>query len=79
VTHGWLLIALIALTAGCVTPYREGERALSLGRYGGALVRLLPSARAVDPHLPVWLPEITLRNLRVGERIEDALSSLLPS
>jgi tetratricopeptide (TPR) repeat protein len=30
------LFAAITLTAGCVTPYGEGERALSQGRYGQA-------------------------------------------
>lgn len=33
-----------------------------LGLYPYAPLRML----LVDPHLPAWLPEITLRNLRVG-------------
>jgi glycogen debranching enzyme len=34
-----------------------------LGLYPYAPLRIL----AIDPHLPEWLPEITLRDLRVGE------------
>jgi glycogen debranching enzyme len=40
-----------------------------------ALVGLYPYAPLhvlmVDPHLPVWLPEITLRNIRVGKATVD--------
>ena len=35
-TRSTTLLAVIALAAGCVTPYGEGERALSLGRDGEA-------------------------------------------
>ena len=35
-TRAWTLLAVIALAAGCVTPYGEGQRALSQGRYGQA-------------------------------------------
>lgn len=34
-----------------------------LGLYPYAPLKML----LVDPHLPEWLPEITVRNLRVGE------------
>jgi Tfp pilus assembly protein PilF len=33
VTRAWTLLAVIALASGCVTPYGEGQRALSQGRY----------------------------------------------
>jgi tetratricopeptide (TPR) repeat protein len=36
VTRAWTLLAVVALAAGCVTPYRQGERALSQGRYSQA-------------------------------------------
>lgn len=40
-----------------------------------ALLGLFPFAPlhvlAVDPHLPGWLPEITLRNLHLGEAVAD--------
>ena len=40
-----------------------------------ALVGLYPYAALnvlmVDPHLPVWLPEITLRNIHVGKAVVD--------
>jgi tetratricopeptide (TPR) repeat protein len=48
VTRVWTLIALIALTAGCVTPYRQGERALSQGRYAQA-AEYFSQALAEDP------------------------------
>jgi tetratricopeptide (TPR) repeat protein len=48
VTRVWTLIALVALTAGCVTPYREGERALSQGRYNQAAT-YFSQALAEDP------------------------------
>ena len=38
-----------------------------LGLYPYAPLDLL----LVDPHLPEWLPEITLRNLRVGKARAD--------
>jgi hypothetical protein len=36
-----------------------------LGLYPYAPLNML----LIDPHLPAWLPEITLRNLRVGEAV----------
>jgi hypothetical protein len=40
-----------------------------------AMLGIYPYARLktllVDPHLPAWLPEITLRNLRVGKASVD--------
>lgn len=38
-----------------------------LGLYPFAPLKLL----LVDPHLPEWLPEVTLRNLSVGEARAD--------
>ena len=38
-----------------------------LGIYPVAPIKLL----RLDPHLPDWLPEITLRNLRVGKAAAD--------
>ena len=43
-----MLLAVIALPAGCVTPYREGERALSQGRYAQAAAYFTESL-AEDP------------------------------
>ncbi len=40
-----------------------------------ALLGLAPNARAgrllVDPHLPLWLPQLTLRGLHVGRAHTD--------
>jgi len=35
-TRAWTLLAVVTLAAGCVTPYGEGQRALSQGGYGQA-------------------------------------------
>jgi len=47
-TRGWGLLAMIALASGCVTPYGEGQRALSQGRYGQA-ASYFTQALAEDP------------------------------
>jgi thioredoxin-like negative regulator of GroEL len=48
VTRAWTLLAVIAFAAGCVTPYGQGQRALSQGRYSQAAT-YFTQALAEDP------------------------------
>jgi tetratricopeptide (TPR) repeat protein len=70
----WTLIALIALTAGCVTPYRQGERALSQGRYSQA-AEYFSQALAEDPGRSDALLGLGMAQYKQGE-YSDATETL---
>jgi tetratricopeptide (TPR) repeat protein len=60
------LLAVIALAAGCVTPYREGERALSQGRYAQAAAHFT-QALAEDPGRSDALLGLGMAQYKQGE------------
>jgi tetratricopeptide (TPR) repeat protein len=60
------LLAVIALAAGCMTTYREGERALSQGRYAQAAV-YFTQALAEDPGRSDALLGLGIAQYKQGE------------
>jgi len=70
-TRAWTLLAVITLTAGCVTPYGEGQRALSQGRYGQA-VTYFTQALAEEPGSSDALLGLGLAQYKQGEFADAA-------
>lgn len=68
------LFAVITLTAGCVTPYGEGQRALSQGRYGQAAT-FFTQALAEEPGRSDALLGLGLAQYKQGE-FADAAGTL---
>jgi len=73
-TRAWTLFAGIMLTAGCVTPYGEGQRALSQGRYGQAAT-YFTQALAEEPRRSDALLGLGLAQYKQGE-FADAAGTL---
>jgi tetratricopeptide (TPR) repeat protein len=74
VTRAWTLVAMIALTAGCVTPYGEGQRALSQGRYGLAAT-YFTQALAEEPERSDALLGLGIAEYKQGQFL-DAVETL---
>ncbi len=69
--RAWTLLAVIALAAGCVTPYGEGQRALSQGRYGAAAT-YFTQALAEEPERSDALLGLGMAQYKQGEFLDAA-------
>ncbi len=62
---------------GAVWPHDNGLIAMGFRRYGfveeaARIARDAPAGKLyIDPALPEWLPELTIRDLHVGENVFD--------
>ena len=72
--RAWALLAVITLTAGCVTPYREGQSALQKGRYVEA-EGYFNQALAADPGQTDALVGLGIAQYKQGE-IDQASDTL---
>ena len=72
--RAWALLAVITLTAGCVTPYREGQSALQRGRYVEA-EGYFNQALAADPGRTDALVGLGIAQYKQGE-IDQASDTL---
>jgi tetratricopeptide (TPR) repeat protein len=72
--RAWTLLAVITLTASCVTPYGEGQRALSQGHYGQAAT-YFTQALAEEPRRSDALLGLGLAQYKQGE-FADAAGTL---
>ena len=72
--RAWALLAVITLTAGCVTPYREGQSALQKGRYVEA-EGYFNQALAADPGRTDALVGLGIAQYKQGE-IDQASDTL---
>ena len=72
--RAWALLAMITLTAGCVTPYREGQSALQKGHYVEA-EGYFNQALAADPGRTDALVGLGIAQYKQGE-IDQASDTL---
>ena len=73
--HALIALSVIALTAGCVTPYGQGQRALSQGRYDQAAT-YFTQALADEPGRSDALLGLGLARYKQGE-FPDAADTLV--
>jgi tetratricopeptide (TPR) repeat protein len=72
--RAWTLLAVITLTTGCVTPYREGQSALQKGRFVEA-EGYFSQALATDPGRTDALVGLGIAQYKQGE-IDQASDTL---